>query len=74
MPPNLPETVGMEEFKHEFRMIAVQTPKYQGPSDLPLTPPTHRKMNHTSKEIKCPSKKASIARKHRVLSISNAVI
>ena len=73
-PPNLPETTGMEELEQETKMVAVHNPEHQGTRESSLTSQTNRKMSHTSKEIKRPSEKASMAWKNRVLNISNSVI
>ena len=72
--PNLLEITGMEELKQETKSVAVQNPEYQDTRNVYLTPQTHKKMSHTSKEIKRPSKKASMAWKMCVLNISNSVI
>ena len=60
-PPNLPETMGMEELEQMTKTVAVQNPVYQDTRKLSLTPQTNRKMSHTSGEIKRPSEKASMA-------------
>ena len=72
--PNLPETTGMGELEQETKTVAVQHPEYQDTRNSSLTPQTNRKTNHTSDEIKRPSKKASMTWKYCVLNISKSVI
>ena len=73
-PPILPETTGMEKFEQETKTIAVQNLKHQNTRNLSFTSQTNGKMSHTSKEIKRPSKKASMGWKSCVLNIPNSVI
>ena len=60
-PPNLPDRTGVEELEQETKVVAVQIPEYWDTMNSSLSPQTNRKMSHTSKEIKFPSEKASLA-------------
>ena len=73
-PPNLLETMEMEELEQETKTVAVQNPNYQDTRKLSLTSQTNRKTSDSSKEFKRPSGKAFMAWKNSVLNISNSVI